>query len=658
MDKDANGIVLVEEIPSGSYKIENGRVSINESDPNWVISDFKMNRILKKKKKSTSFKIDESRANLSKKNANSKISDKKQNKIKIKRKLKKSNSNTSVKTSSKSKTSKTVDLNVIENSKFIPNLKYMKAWNNFGLDTSLIYSLQELKFNVPTEIQRISLRKSLLQQRDILGCAETGSGKTLAYGLPILNYFTNTSESFSKLPALIFAPTRELAMQICQHLNNVLNKVNLKKKIQVTAIVGGMSETKQERLLLRKPSIIVATPGRFGLFLRRQNDFLDSLAHSLKFLVFDEADRLFAKGHFPDLKHILRNLANAGELTYKRQTFMFSATLMPANNVEERSKLESIMEELGLRGKPAICKVQRQDRENISNVTHDLPKSLRLSYLVVPETEKLFHLLLFVFENFSAYLKDGFKVVIFVNAIYVLKKLVECLKLLRVDKSLLDVSLDISIQPLHANMQQRQRLKNLDRFKESKHGILVTTDVSARGLDVKNLDCVINYDLPRNLQPFIHRAGRTARAGENGICFSLVKSKDESYFNNQIKKVVPNIVEHRTLVDKNPSFDNLERYKLFRHRVQIVKKLEKVQFENTKVAKMKKWYEEKSDAIEVDIDEDILKNFSGEHASYKTAQNKKKIIALKKDLANSFGEESRLVNRKRKFFTINQQVFD
>lgn len=414
-------------------------------------------------------------------------------------------------------------------------------WEELGLHPTLCKGLGKLGFVQPTPIQLACLPVAIVKWKDIIGAAQTGSGKTLAFGLPILHRLLTLHDSLNKLreesgkslvklskmplTALIITPTRELALQIVSHLTAVTKST----PVNVIGLVGGMSEHKQGRLLNSSPQIIVATPGRlWELIMQHAFEVLSgpSLA-KLRFLVLDEADRMIAGGHFPELdkiiafiqKHRNREVtidddsdlsteddAKLSSKAQKRQVFLFSATLsLSAEGREDASKkrkyksnnnlIDTLAERIGIDSAPAIIDLSVPGK-TVSTLTEQ--------YVECLTEDKDSYIYSFLQSNVG-------KSLVFVNSISCLRRLVAILTILKV-----------RVYGLHAEMQQRQRLKNLDRFKAEDNAIIVCTDVAARGLDIPSVPYVLHYQLPRSSETYIHRIGRTARAGKDGMSVALI----------------------------------------------------------------------------------------------------------------------------------------
>ena len=428
----------------------------------------------------------------------------------------------------------------------------MSEWDEFGLDTRLVAGLSKMGYTSPTPIQRMCFPRALRDGCDILGAAETGSGKTLSFGLPVLNgLLQNPSTTRDSLDALVLTPTRELAVQVGKHLKDVIDASN-QTQLSVGVIVGGMAVPKQERIIRQKPSVIVATPGRFWALVK--SGHFKGIESTLRFLVVDEADRMFDQGHFPDLKPFISLLVQAKEKgeppKHKRQTFLFSATLLLINPPMERKKpnkknkkvkkseetddapLVALMKKIGLRGKPAMCVVESEHKEKVELAapqdkqkkerTINLPENLTFSELRCLEKDKDLYLYYFL-THYKG------RCLVFVNTIAALRRLGNVLNVLQVE----------NVTTLHANMQQKQRLKHLERFTRDACGVLVASDVAARGLDISGIDYVVHYGIPKKTDAFVHRSGRTARANAAGFCLSLVVPTEVADFNRIADAIGP-----------------------------------------------------------------------------------------------------------------------
>ena len=468
---------------------------------------------------------------------------------------------------------------------FIPPLE-MGGWLPFGLHHSLMRGLHELGFMFPTPVQKMSLKASIIAGKDVVASAETGSGKTLAYGLPLLQAVIDSrmNPRTRKGPlGLILCPTRELALQVTQHLKDVAKfcvegKGEARQTVMVVPVVGGMSEQKQMRLLNRRPAIVVATPGRMWEFITKRNGetvgerFLNHV-DTIRYLIVDEADRLTQTGRYAEVQQMLDmlpvyrrphqpvppsaekevlldevdpefwkanvqlgeeeylepDMGDRATITQKRTTFLFSATLAISKDAKRDLRkwkqaakkkktldgLERVLSMLDFHHDidvfdlaPRTPKIE-ETRELIS-----VAEGVHQTYVLMPLEEKDVYLYVFL----RKYGATG-RSIVFCNSITGVKRIAAILRIVGMD-----------VLPLHASMQQRQRLKNLDRFKERDTSILVATDVAARGLDIPNVNHVLHFDVPRSGEVYVHRAGRTARAGKEGVSLVLVSPNDSLAF--------------------------------------------------------------------------------------------------------------------------------
>ncbi|NOH98160.1 DEAD/DEAH box helicase [Vibrio sp. 99-70-13A1] len=361
----------------------------------------------------------------------------------------------------------------------------------------------------PTEIQESAIPPALKHQ-DILALAQTGSGKTYAFGLPVLN---SVQPNHSELQALVIVPTRELATQVSLALEPIAQSLN----IRMVTLIGGQDRSEQERELALQPHIAVATPGRLLDLLKNQS--ID--VSTIKSLILDEADRLLDMGFWPDIQSILN------ELPSQRQTSLFSATFP--------KELEIIADKL-------LCKPVKISAHQENSVVSTIQETL---YLVNKGSKAQALIALLQRNNWKQALvfigaKD--------NADSLVKKLVKA---------------KIKATALHGNKSQEERAETLDSFKRNDVDVLIATDVMARGIHIESLPIVINYDLPANSATYVHRIGRTARAGKSGQALSLVSHSETTYLDairKLTQKELPTTLLDGFLVtDKPAASDTTER---------------------------------------------------------------------------------------------------
>lgn len=350
-----------------------------------------------------------------------------------------------------------------------------KTFADLGVREELCDACENLKFKNPTPIQTQAIPLAL-EGRDVIGLAETGSGKTAAFVLPILQALLDKPQA---LFGLIMAPTRELAYQISQQVDALGSIINVK----CATLVGGMDMVPQAIALSKRPHIVVATPGRLLDHLENTKGF--SLKY-LKYMVLDEADRLLDLDFGPVLDKILKVLPREG-----RHTYLFSATMS--------SKVESLQR----------AALQNPVRVSISSSSHQVVSTLLQRYFFLPHKHKDLYLIHLLNDNI------GHPTIIFTRTVNETQRIAILLR-----------TLGFGAIPLHGQLSQSARLGALNKFKSRSRDILVATDVAARGLDIPSVDLVINLDLPQDSQTYVHRVGRTARAGKSGKAVSFVTQYD------------------------------------------------------------------------------------------------------------------------------------
>ncbi len=343
-----------------------------------------------------------------------------------------------------------------------------------GLSSDVLSALEFLKIEKPTPIQAAAIPEALTGT-DLIGLAQTGTGKTFAFGLPILGaLIANPSQR-----ALILVPTRELALQVEESLQKIARAT--RKRLSTISLIGGASMYNQiERLKKFQPQLIVATPGRLNDHLERRTIKLDAV----KFLVLDEADRMLDMGFTPQVNRIVE------QLPADRQTMLFSATMSPAVTKLSASYLKS----------PERIEVAQQGTSS-SLVTQEL--------YVVGKEQKRDALLRILKEHTGS-------VLVFTRTKHATGRLSDWLE-----------SAGESAAPIHGDRSLGQRRAALDGFKSGRTRVLVATDVAARGIDVTGIALVVNFDLPDAAEDYVHRIGRTGRAGREGVAISLATRDQE-----------------------------------------------------------------------------------------------------------------------------------
>ncbi|WP_187985436.1 DEAD/DEAH box helicase [Vibrio metschnikovii] len=367
------------------------------------------------------------------------------------------------------------------------------TFSELNLASSLLSALPA-ELHTPTTIQQLAI-PVILSGRDLLALAQTGSGKTFAYGLPLLQ---KTLPMTPHIQTLIIVPTRELATQVSQALGLIAKPMN----IDVCPLCGGVDQQWQQDQLAQNPQLIVATPGRLLDLIEQQIINLSSLQH----LVLDEADRLLEMGFWPDVQRIMTHLPA------KKQTLLFSATLLP--ELEEKA-LQPLNDPIKISA-------------NLPNQT--VPEIDEQLYLVNKgsKAQVLIHLL--KQHHWS-------QVLVFIsardNADALAKKLLKA---------------GIRVAALHGNKDQTEREQILTQFKQQKIEVLIATDLLARGIHIEQLPVVINFDLPPSPAVYIHRVGRTARAGQTGLALSLV-CHNENAILDTIRQLTQRPLVLQTLAD-------------------------------------------------------------------------------------------------------------
>ncbi|KAH7129981.1 P-loop containing nucleoside triphosphate hydrolase protein [Dactylonectria estremocensis] len=404
----------------------------------------------------------------------------------------------------------------------------MAAWVPLNLSPPVMSAIARLGFAKPTDIQAQAIPE-IIAGEDVIGKAQTGSGKTLAFGIPMVErwlevYEGREEEAQKSGPmAVILSPTRELAKQLGDHLKALCD--GLPAAPYVCVVTGGLSIHKQQRQL-EKADFVVGTPGRLWEVLGGDMDLQDSFA-KIRFLVVDEADRLFKVGQFKEAEDIIGALDKQkiksyddgseddesdesgdeqGDPSSTRQTLVFSATfdkdlqtklVHKGKNPrgDDQEKMAYLMKCLKFRREPKFIDV---------NPVSQMATGLREGLIECGAMEKDLYLYTVLLLN------PGRRTLVFTNSISAVRRLTPLL-----------ANLNLTALPLHSQMAQKARLRSLERFAASRNAILIATDVAARGLDIKEVDQVLHYHVPRAADTYIHRSGRTARGDRSGVSIML-----------------------------------------------------------------------------------------------------------------------------------------
>ncbi|XP_017877753.1 ATP-dependent RNA helicase DDX24 [Ceratina calcarata] len=540
------------------------------------------------------------------------------------------------------------DLNESDDDENVPD---MQQWSMLGVPTPVLKALKDQQFYQPTPIQALTLPPAILGHRDILGAAETGSGKTLAFGIPIINGILelknkdsdkSDAESSSAstnivnkgwicsdtkveqdedsslesdyeeedvnensvgcvrvinnvelekprnyaskpLYALILTPTRELAIQIKDHLSKAVKYTDIK----IAVVLGGMAAVKQERLLSKGPEIVIATPGRLWELIQQGNPHL-SQVDSVKYLAIDETDRMLERGHFLELQQLLEKINTNEKMSNARQTFVFSATLTMVHDIPEYlqrkkrkhvksrihkltsgQKLQKIMDLVGIKN-PKIVDVTKESG-TASNLTE-----CRIACTIDHKDYYLYYFLK----------RHAGRTLVFCNSIGCVKRLATLFGIL-----------ECKPLPLHASMAQRQRLKNLERFQADEDGLLIATDVAARGLDIPNVEHVIHYQVPRTSESYVHRSGRTARAQKEGITVLMMEPSEKQNYSKLCRTL------GRT--EDLPMFPVVDRLLIaVKERVDIAREIDKLELRSRRDNSQKGWLRKAVEDMDLVLEED------------------------------------------------------
>ncbi len=378
------------------------------------------------------------------------------------------------------------------------------GFEELGLSDELLRAISEKGYGTPTPIQEKAI-PAVLMARDVLGCAQTGTGKTASFTLPMIDILAH-GRSRARMPrSLILSPTRELAQQIAENFV-MYGKYS---DLDMALLIGGTSMREQEQAIDKGVDVLIATPGRLLDLYERGRIMLNDV----KILVIDEADRMMDMGFIPDVETIV------GALPFNRQTLFFSATMAPA-----------------------IKKIADQFLSNPREITVSAPQSTATTvkhYLSVVGTRNKRRALRHFLEQEDV--KNAF---VFCNR--------------KRDISILVDSLERHghrAVALHGDLSQSQRTQSLDYFRQGKAKLLVCSDVAARGIDISDLSHVFNFDVPFNAEDYVHRIGRTGRAGKEGRAFTIATPGDDKLI-EAVEQLIGKTIERVELEELAPSEDD------------------------------------------------------------------------------------------------------
>jgi ATP-dependent RNA helicase RhlE len=377
------------------------------------------------------------------------------------------------------------------------------SFDTLGLYEPILKALKHKGYKEPSPIQAKAI-PAILERRDVMAAAQTGTGKTASFILPILHMLSNPKHKFKGhvIRTLIVTPTRELAAQVRESAVTYGRYLDLKS----TAIYGGTSVRNQKKVLRQGVDILVATPGRLlDLYNQKSIDF-----SKVEILVLDEADQMLDMGFINDIKKIIRLLPD------RRQNLMFTATFSdPFRALANKFSY-----------KPIEISVTK-DNETAKNIEH---------YIHPVETSRKSELLVYLIK------KEKWKqALVFTRTKHGANRLTKKL-----------IQAHIPAVAIHGNKTQNYRTRALDDFKKNRVRILVATDVAARGIDIKNMNQVINFDLPTVAKDYVHRIGRTGRAGESGKAISFVSSEQFELL-DAIQKLLKQTLEQHIVEGFEPN---------------------------------------------------------------------------------------------------------
>ena len=409
-------------------------------------------------------------------------------------------------------------------------------FSELPLHTSILKAVAEERFHTPTLVQQKTI-PFVLKKKNAIVCAQTGTGKTAAFALPIIQLLLDkrdTEKREKKIKSLILTPTRELAIQILENFISYTKYTDL----STTAVFGGVSLEPQKKILANGADILIATPGRLiDLQIQEKIDL-----SSTDIFVLDEADLMLDMGFINDVKKI------EALCPKKKQTLLFSATIPEKINELAKTTFKD----------PVKIEINPDETtaKNIGQLLYYLPKKNKTD------------LCLYLLRNTI----NG-KIIIFRRTKFGVDKLEESL-----------LKNGYKVASIHGDKTQSIRNKAIEDFKNKKSNILIATDVAARGIDIVNVDAIINFDLPNVPETYIHRIGRTGRAGKSGIAFSFC-SPDENGYIKMIEKLIEKTIK---VIDDHPY--PISRPKQKKKQPNTISKHKKGRKSEASKKKKKRWY--------------------------------------------------------------------
>ena len=385
------------------------------------------------------------------------------------------------------------------------------SFEEFNLDKKLLNAIRDMGFEEPSPIQKEAIPLAL-EGADVIGQAQTGTGKTAAFGIPIIQ---NINEKDRHIQALVMSPTRELCIQVADEIS----KIGHTKRVRVLPVYGGQPIDRQIRSLKNGVQVVIGTPGRLLDHIRRGTINLDSV----RFLVLDEADEMLDMGFVDDMEDIIKNVP------IERQTMLFSATMpRPILSISKKymraPKLVAIHKEIVTA--PTIDQYYYETKDKVDGLCRILDTT------------------------------DDCKMIIFCRT----KKGVDELVIALATRG-------YEAEGLHGDLSQNQRDRVMKKFRENQVDILVATDVAARGLDIDNITHVVNFDVPQDSESYVHRIGRTGRAGNTGVALTFITPREFRQL-----KLIERSIKTKIIRGTLPTDENV----LERQREQIVSKMQSV----------------------------------------------------------------------------------